>query len=327
MALHVIFGTGPVGLHTAAKLLRDGETVRLVNRSGMLDAGRMLVIPEEFREGLDIVRADAMDIRQVLAASEGARFLYHCVNPLYHQWKEMLPPMQENLIEAALQRGAVLALSENLYMYRRGLEVLREDSPVDPPTRKGAIRQELHSRLQTAGEERGLKWVSIRASDFFGPGATDQSVFGTKYFLDPLFSGKKPTMLGNPDVPHTYTYVGDFGTALADAARNPSTYGRAWIVANDRTTTTGEMARRFMDLSSKRAALGTVPAAAVKLMGLFNPVMREIPEMLYQKTEPYVVDGSRYMKTTGSVPTEMDEGIRLTLAWYEEFRALTPESR
>jgi nucleoside-diphosphate-sugar epimerase len=39
--------------------------------------------------------------------------------------------------------------------------------------------------------------------------------------------------------------------------------------------------------------------------------------MLYQKEEPYVVDGSRFALRFGFEPTPIEEGVRRTLAWYE----------
>jgi nucleoside-diphosphate-sugar epimerase len=39
--------------------------------------------------------------------------------------------------------------------------------------------------------------------------------------------------------------------------------------------------------------------------------------MLYQKEEPYVVDGSRFAAEFGFEPTRLEEGVQRTLAWYE----------
>ena len=66
----------------------------------------------------------------------------------------------------------------------------------------------------------------MRASDFYGPGATEQSLFGTVRFLDPLFAGKPTLLIGDIDQPHSFTYVEDFGRALAVAALDPQAYGQ-----------------------------------------------------------------------------------------------------
>ena len=52
-ARHVIFGTGAIGLATLDALLRRGESVRMVNRSGSAP------VPD----GVDVVGGDAADQR------------------------------------------------------------------------------------------------------------------------------------------------------------------------------------------------------------------------------------------------------------------------
>jgi nucleoside-diphosphate-sugar epimerase len=59
-----------------------------------------------------------------------------------------------------------------------------------------------------------------------------------------------------------------------------------------------------------------VPRAAFAVAGLFSPLMREVLEVLYQKEEPYIVDGSRFRKTFGFEPTPLEEGVKRTLEWY-----------
>jgi nucleoside-diphosphate-sugar epimerase len=259
----------------------------------------------------------------VLAASKGATHIYHCANVAYQDWERVLPPMQDNLVEAAQAHGAVLAVAENLYMYGRGSPVIDESTPEEPPTRKGRLRKRLHDALAEQAARSGLRWAAVRASDYYGPGAGLQSVFGADRFLDPLFAGKRPGMLGNPDLPHTYTYSGDYGRALALAALRPEAHGRAWIVPNDRTLSTRQVAQLFFAAAGRGADVGRIPRAALSLAGLFNPLVRELGEMLYQKEEPYIVDGSLLRSRFGFEPTTLEEGIRATLAWYEARRAVS----
>jgi nucleoside-diphosphate-sugar epimerase len=202
-------------------------------------------------------------------------------------------------------------------MYARGTGVINESTPEIPPSRKGKLQHGLHGRLIEAGERRGLKWVSVRASDFYGPGAILQSVFGTTRFLDPLFAGKRPGLLGDPDLPHTYTFVGDYGRALAHAALNPEAYGRAWIVPNDRTMTSREVARLFFAAAGRGTDVSRIPRVLLAALGPFRAVFRELGEVLYQKEERYVVDGSLFGSRFAFTPTPLEEGIRRTLEWYE----------
>jgi nucleoside-diphosphate-sugar epimerase len=204
------------------------------------------------------------------------------------------------------------------------VEVINEAAPEIPPSRKGQLQQDLHAWLTEAGERRGLKWVSVRASDFYVPGAILQSVFGTTRFLDPLFAGKRPGLLGDPDQPRTYTYVGDYGRALALAALDPEAYGRAWIVPNDRPMTSREVARLFFAAAARDADVSRIPSFVLAGLGLFSPVIRELGEVLYQKEEPCVVDGSLFGSRFGFTPTPLEEGVRTTFEWYKGRRQPCP---
>jgi nucleoside-diphosphate-sugar epimerase len=288
----------------------------MVNRTGRRPESLLGGLTADEDGRLEFVSADATVASEVLAASDGATHLYHCANPLYHQWNTVLPPMQENLVQAALTTGAVLATAENLYTYARDVMPITESTPEDPPTRKGRIRQRLHEMLRDAETKRGLRFVTVRASDYYGPGAADQSVFGTSRFLDPIHAGKRPLVLGDPDQPHTYTYVGDYGRALAMAAQRTEAYGQVWIVPNDRTLTTRDVARIFFTQTGLAGEVRRAPKVALRLVGLLDPIVREVIEMLYQKEAPYYVDGSRFQTAFGLVPTPLEQGVRETLAWY-----------
>ncbi len=320
MGLQVVFGTGPIGLHTAASLIKEGHKVRMANRSGDLSPLRRSVARElqdpAYASLLEIVKVDALNREEVLHAAEGASHIFHCVNPLYHQWNSILPVVQENMIEAALQQNAVLALSENLYMYKRGISVINTESPVDPPSKKGAIRERLHGELVTTAKNRGLRWTSVRGSDYYGPGATDQSMFGTDRFLNPLFKKGKGVFIGKLDSPHTYTFVKDFGRALALAAHTEEALGSPWIVANRETTSTREIAAMFAERIGREGNFSSIPGFVLKALGLFDPVIRELPEMLYQKEEAYVVDGSAFAEKFNFAVTGLKEGIEETINWY-----------
>ena len=319
--LQVVFGNGPVGSAATRALLERGLRVRLASRGGRGPAAFYDDLPPEAKGRLELLSADAMDPAAVERATDGATHVYHCVNVPYHQWASVHPPIQRNLVHAAITRGAVLGVAENLYTYARGVPVIGMDTPEDPPSRKGRLRKELHEALVRAGSERGLPFTAVRASDYYGPGAAMQSVFGTGLFLDPLFKSGRPAVLGNPDQPHSYAYVEDYGRALTTAALDPRGLGRTWIAPHAAACTTREAVGIFVRLSGRPAKLRTLGRLAVAMAGLFDPVVREVLEMLYQKEEPYIVDGSVFTRVFGLEATPLEEGVRRTLEWYAHTRA------
>ena len=106
---HVIFGTGAIGIATLDALLRRGETVRMVNRSGSAPA------PEE----VEVIRGDAADPRFTTDVTRGAQVIYQTLNPPYARWVDEFPALQAGVLAAAQTHGARLVSMENVYMYGR----------------------------------------------------------------------------------------------------------------------------------------------------------------------------------------------------------------
>src|SRR5918997_5345145 len=95
--LHVVFGTGPVGLAVMDELLKKGKRVRMVNRGGRAS------VPE----GVEVAGGDATDESFAREASEGASVVYFALNPPYTRWAELFPPLQ-----AGASAGAAPARAE-----------------------------------------------------------------------------------------------------------------------------------------------------------------------------------------------------------------------
>lgn len=303
--LHVVFGAGPVGLAVADELSRRGKRVRLVNRSGRAAAP----------EGVEIVGGDATDKVFAREASAGAAVVYFALNPPYHKWPELFPPMQESVMEGAARAGAKLVVMENVYMYGpTGGKPLTEDLPHAANTRKGEVRARM-SRDLFAAHEAGKVWVtSGRASDFFGPRVTDsaagETIFGR------AVAGKPAQVAGDPDLAHTYTYAPDIGKGLAVLGEREEALGWAWHLPSPETVST----RRFVEMVFEEAGgtfkMQRAPKILFRAMGLFNPAMREMVEMLYEFEEPFVLDHSAFARTFGGEATPLDEAIRETVRWY-----------
>jgi nucleoside-diphosphate-sugar epimerase len=68
-------------------------------------------------------------------------------------------------------------------------------------------------------------------------------------------------------------------------------------------------------LGSPAHAQGRPPAALLSLPGLLDPTVREVDEMRYEFTQPFIVDGTRARTRFGIEPTPLDEAIAYTVAW------------
>jgi nucleoside-diphosphate-sugar epimerase len=307
--LHVVFGTGPVGLTVAEELLGRGQRVRLVNRSGR---------PGDAPDSPDLewAIADAMDREATVRAAVSASVVYFALNPEYHQWPKYFPTMQANVLEAAKQAGARLVAIENVYMYGpTGGAPLTEETPPDATTRKGSLRAEMHTNLMAAHARGDVEVAVGRASDFVGPRVLD-SALGDRV-VPAILSGGKAQVVGNVDLPHTYTYMPDVARALVTLGERAEAVGETWHIPSGGTVTTREYLQLLADAAGTGAPrVQVAPKLLLRALGLFNPTIREVIEMLYEFEEPFILDHSKYVAAFGDPSTPLDQAAAATVEWY-----------
>lgn len=288
------------------ELQRRGRTPRLVSRTGRAP------VPT----GVDVVAADMADLRSAVEACRGASVVYLCAAPAYGDWPEAWPPLMHGAIEGAIAAGARLVFGDNLYMYGSVDGPLHERLPNAARGPKGLTRAIVASTLIEAHRSGKLQAAIARASDFYGPGVTS-SALGEQVFGRAL-RGRPANLLGNPDVPHTVTYIDDFARALITLGEREEALGEVWHVPNAETVTL----RRFVDMIFEETGypprMRVAPRWLVSALGLFDRRMRELKEMLYTFEQPLVVDHSRYAQTFGDDATPLREGIRRTVEWYRQ---------
>ncbi|MFG2569318.1 NAD-dependent epimerase/dehydratase family protein [Streptomyces sp. NPDC048567] len=307
--LHVVLGAGPAGTALAAELAGRGHQVRLVDQSGDGDAP----------DGVQRFAADASTTEGARAALDGAAVAYHCLNVGYHLQVEVMPRIQRSVLAAAETAGARLVVLDTLYPYGETHgAVMTEDTPWNATSRKGRMRAELDARYLAAHDEGRLRVVLGRSSDFVGPGVLN-STLGGAVFPAALTGGEVP-VLGDIDLPHSYTYIGDVAAGLATLGENPDGDGRVWHLPTAPALTT----RQIMDLVAQRIGrpLNLTVIAEPRPFGPFDEVfMAEYAEMFYQHTEAQIVDSTAIEKAYGLTPNPMPSTVDATLAWYGELLA------
>ena len=304
--LHVVFGTGQVGSALTAYLARQGFAVRAVSRNR----------PPALAGGCDWRAADASDPGAAADAANGASVVYQCLNAPYTQWPERFPPLQRGVLAAAEHTGALLVVLENLYGYGpTGGKPMTEDLPLAATTVKGRTRAAMTAELLAAAEAGRVRIAIGRASDFFGAGVTQGSTLGERVFGNAL-AGRRADFIGNPDLPHTYSYVPDIAAGLATLGTDPRAAGQVWHLPGPQTVTT----RALLDLVAGEVGhpvgIRSVPKLALRPLGLVNPVLRELAETYYQFDQPFILDTSKYETAFGTAGTPLPAAVAATVAWY-----------
>lgn len=318
-ARHVIFGTGAIGLATLDALLRRGETVRMINRSGSAP------VPDE----VEVIGGDAADRQFAIDVARGAQVVYQTLNPPYARWAEEFPALQAGLLAAAETNGARLVSMENVYMYGRpaGRPLTTETHDYAAHTKKGKLRGRMAQDLLAAHKAGNVSVAIGRASDYFGPRGGAQSNLGDRLFPAAL-DGKTASVLGDPDQPHTYTYIPDIGEGLAVLGEHPDAPGQVWHLPNDPDThTTRELVDVVYRLAGQpRTRLRQMPPLLLRLASLTNRTLRELLEMQYQFEEPFIVDSSK-ITTLGANATPSEQALTDSLTGYPPRPTRTPHRR
>jgi nucleoside-diphosphate-sugar epimerase len=308
--VHVVFGSGPVGLAVVETLMAQGKQVRVVSRSGSRRS-----VPET----VEVVRGDATHPEDTRRVCLGASHIYHCANaPDYHRWPEQFPPLQRGILAGAAAAGAKLVVMENLYMYgpHKG-EPMTEATPLRGRGSRSTTRRLLTEELFAAHRAGQVRAVSVRAADLLGPHVTE-SLVGERFF-GPFLAGNKVQVFADPDVPHSVSFVGDVGRAMVMAGARDEALGRAWHVPNAPAVTLRAFAELVREEAGIVPRMSYVPRAVTRVLlpvlGLAVPPMRGLVENLYVFYEPYVVDHSAYAAAFSDEATPLREAIRQTVAW------------
>jgi nucleoside-diphosphate-sugar epimerase len=306
MSRHVVFGTGQVGSLVVEHLLRDGHDVIAINREGSGD------LP-----GARLVAGDASDARFTERVCTGADAAYFCLNaPSYDRWSEQFPPLQRGVLAGATFAGTRLVVLDNLYTYGppRGRDLI-ETMPAAPTSKKSATRAAMTEELLATHAAGHAEVVIGRASDYFGPGTT-RSALGESVF-GPALTGRTAQVMGDPSQLHSYSYTPDVAAALVNLGTAEAVTGEIWHLPVAPPQTTKELIDQIYILTGHRPRTLAAGRLTLGAFGLVKPIMREYQHTLYQFTDRWVVDDSKYRGRFGDHATPMPEALARTVASYQ----------
>ena len=112
---------------------------------------------------------------------------------------------------------------------------------------------------------------------------------------------------------HSFTYTPDAGKATAILGNTESAYNQVWHLPTNKNVLTG---KQFIELTAK--AMNAKPEYTVlkkwmlNMVGLFNKIVKEGNEMLYQSEFDYLFDSSKFEKAFDYQPVSYEEGIAET---------------
>ncbi len=183
---------------------------------------------------------------------------------------------------------------------------------LDNHTKKGRIRMQMAEAVMKAHHSGRVRAAIGRASDFIGP---EYELLG-ELVVYPALEGKPVNLLGKLDVPHSFTYVPDFGKALATLGARDEALGQVWIAPTPPPLTQRELMDMFSEAMDRPLKMRAASTLMVRLLGVFNPTLHESVEMMYGWEKPYVVDSSKFERAFGMSATPMRKAVQETVAWF-----------
>ncbi len=302
--MQTILGAGGIIATEIARSLPEfTEKIKLVSRH-----------PTKVNPDDIVISADLLNPAQVIKAVQGSEIVYLTAGLPYNVkiWQTQWPIIISNVIEACTQHSARLVFFDNVYAYGRVNGWMTEETPMNPSSKKGAVRKKIDEMIMNAVKSRGLKAIIAKAADFYGPD-TPLSFVNVMVF-DNFRKGRKAQWLISDEVKHSLTYTPDAGKATALLGNTESAYNQVWHLPTDRNVLTG---KEFIDKVAKE--FGMTPRYVVlsrwmlQMIGLFNGIIRESVEMLYQSDSDYLFDSSKFEKAFNFKPTSYPQGIKETV--------------
>ena len=298
--LITVFGYGPTGEATVERLLARGEAVRVVQRKR----------PANLPPGVAFMNCDVLNAEDVKHALAGAEQAVVTIGFEYtgKAWKAMWPKAMRNLLAAAEAGNVRVVHIDNMYQYGPQDEPLHEDMPLTSHGVKPAVRSEITRMWQKAAREGRVRWASLRAPDFYGPGVGRSHIGDTG--LAAIAKGKAAMMLMNPDQLHAFAYVPDIARAalsLLDAGDDA--FNQAWHVPCAPTRTARELLQMGADAVGQKLKVVAIPTPLLPVLGLVVPFMKEYGELRFTWTRPYYVDATKFSRRFWSDATPFEVGI------------------
>jgi len=303
-----LFGaSGAIGGSIAAALRARDREYRVVGRSR---SELERIFGSDPRA--EIVTWNPDDPASVRGAARGVDTIFYLVGVPYWQF-ELHPILMKKALDGAIAEGVRrIVLIGTVYPFGRPqTDRVREDHPRHPHTFKGQKRKEQEDLVLAADAAGSIQGTILRLPDFYGPRVERSLVAGA---FPAAAQGGRAQLVGPIDTPHEFIYVPDAGPVALALASEPKAFSRAWNLAGPGVITQREFVERVFREAGRSPKLLVANKTMLRLLGLFNPLMRELVEMHYLFETPVILDDSALRGLLGDLPkTSYEDGIRETL--------------
>ncbi len=299
--MQVILGSGgAIGNDLAKELTKYSGNIRLASRN-----------PKKINDNDDLVRCDLLNADHVELAVKGCKVAYLTAGLPYKTkiWQEQWPVVMKNTIAACKKHKTKLVFFDNIYMYNSNkLNPMIEETEIAPVSKKGQVRAEITKMVLAEIKTGKLDALIARAADFYGPGITN-SVFN-EVVVKNLKAGKKANWFCSLNHLHNFTFTPDAAKATALLGNTESAFNQVWHLPTAAPLTGKQWIEKVAKELGVKPKTQVASKSIIQFMGIFNSIMKEFVEMLYQWDRDYNFDSSKFETVFKIKPTPVDEAIK-----------------
>lgn len=117
--------------------------------------------------------------------------------------------------------------------------------------------------------------------------------------------------MASADFKHSFTFTPDAGKATALLGNSEKGWNQVWHLPTAGNPPTGkEWIKHCAEEFAVKPKFRIASKTMLQVMGLLVPIMKEMPEMIYQYDRDYVFDSRKFEREFNFTPTPYPEGIR-----------------
>ena len=227
----VLGGGGFLGTHLVNDLLRQGASVRMIDRHPVL-------CPGPAAPGLEVCWGDLTTGSGIEASLRGVDLVYHLISTTVPSTSNADPiaDVESNLVGSlrllqmmkTMEVGRIVYISSGGTVYGNpSILPVPESHPLNPLCSYGVVKVAVENYLQMFSALYGLTATVLRVSNPYGPHQRHLGVQGViATFFKKVIDGQAIEIWGDGSVVRDYIYVGDVvvGMLRAGSSERSGTY-------------------------------------------------------------------------------------------------------
>ncbi|ASB87060.1 SDR family NAD(P)-dependent oxidoreductase [Bacillus sonorensis] len=304
----VLGATGGTGQAIVSELLSRNKQVIAFGRSEK--KLKQLMKEHHSTALLTYKLGDVFDYKTIVEAAKDADVIFQCANVQYHEMAEKLLLLGESVMKAANILGKKIVIVDGIYVYGRQVAKGDENHPKQPHTKKGRIRVDFENLIFNK-RWTYAKPLIVRLPDYYGKTSQNSYLHPT---LTGMAANKVSVFIGNLKTPREYVYLPDAAKMIVEIANKDDSYGENWNIPGAGLISGKDIIKIVRDITGHSKLVIPLNKTAIRISGLFDPIMKEVVEIMYLTEEAFVLSGEKYEKRIGKIPaTSYQQGLKETL--------------